>query len=235
MRGLLRWGLPAAGLLTLAGYFGPWVGHPAAGLVITGLDLGEYVKFLPNVRSGATPVWREGFYAPLVAVSLAWSLHAYRVELRYPWWARAALLAAAIAAALNLLPPAWTPPRLLTPEFRLQTGVMAACLAAVALSPLLALLPRRLAALPPVAVALASLWFPTRGFLAVLPEIAGLYNRPLRPAWGMYVLIAGLIALLAWLLLFAATNSLETQSAARRAQRGNRENRSNRSGRVMRF
>ncbi len=221
-RALLRWGLPAAGLLALAGYFGPWVGHPAAGLVVTGLDLGEYVKFLPGVRSGATPLWREGFYAPLAAVSLAWSLHAYRGELGYPWWARAALLAGAIAAALNLLPPAWTPQRLLTPEFRLQTAVLAACLVAVACSPLLALLPRWPAALPPAAAALAGLWFPARGFLAVLPEIGGLYNKPLHPAWGMYVLPAGLVALLGWLLLFAMANSFETQST-QRAQSTERE------------
>lgn len=39
-------------LLLLTGYFGPWIDHEVAGLVVTGLDLGEYVKFLPEVRSG---------------------------------------------------------------------------------------------------------------------------------------------------------------------------------------
>ena len=76
-----------------------------------GLDLGEYVKFLPSVRSGQVQLWREGFYLPLVAVSLAFSLFAYRRELRYPRWLRLLFLAVAIVAALNLLPPAWTPAR----------------------------------------------------------------------------------------------------------------------------
>ncbi|MCB0079731.1 MAG: hypothetical protein KDE47_02315 [Caldilineaceae bacterium] len=58
----LPWLLPLTLLLILTGYVGPWVPHRVSGLVVTGLDLAEYVKFLPIIRSGQVSLWREGFY-----------------------------------------------------------------------------------------------------------------------------------------------------------------------------
>lgn len=188
-----RWLIPLGALLALAGYFGPWIAHPVAGLVITGLDLGEYVKFLSPVRSGAVWLWRPGFYAPLVAAGAGCILAAFRLELGYRWWMRAVLLAMALVAALNLLPPAWTPARLLEPEFRWQTAALAALLAGLLFSPFLALLPRRLVAVAVTLLALAGLIFPVQGFFAVLPTIAELYNRPVHPAWGLWLMLAGLV------------------------------------------
>lgn len=196
---LRRWLLPVACLVTLAGVFGPWVAHPAAGLVVTGLDLGEYVKFLPAVQRGTVWLWRPGFYAPLVAVSAACVLAAYRRDLGYAGWLRGLLLLLALISALNLLPPAWTPQRLLEAEFRWQTGALIVLLAGVAVSPFLALLPSRAAAALVSILALAGLVFPVQGFLAVLPAIAELLAHPVRPGWGMWCMITGLVALLvAW-------------------------------------
>ncbi len=188
--------LPLGALLAFLGYVGPWVDHRVAGLAILGLDLGEYVKFLPEVRSGAIGLWREGFYLPLVAVSLALSLctclppriAAIRGFHWLGWWLLQVI--AAIVAALNLLPPAWTPQRMLTPEFQQQAAALALCLAAVASGPFLALLPRLVDGR--WLVLLLSLWaavVPVQQFLAVLPEIATLYNHPLAPGWGMYVML----------------------------------------------
>ncbi len=162
-----RWLLLAAGLLTLVGYFGPWIGNPAAGLVVIGLDMGEYVKFLPSVLDGSVTLWREGFYLPLVTVSLAMSLYAFRPELCYGWPARAILVALSIITALNLLPPAWTPQRLLTPEFRQQTIAIGLLLSATALSPFLALLPRKVPGTVIALLALASAWVPSPGLSCV--------------------------------------------------------------------
>jgi hypothetical protein len=41
--------------LAILGYFGPWVDHKTAALVLTGQDMGEFVKFLPEVRTGTAP------------------------------------------------------------------------------------------------------------------------------------------------------------------------------------
>jgi hypothetical protein len=194
---LARWLLPVGGVVALAGYFGPWVEHPVAGLVVMGLDLGEYVKFLPAVRAGQLTLWREAFYWPLAAVSLVYALIVFRADLGYRWWLRAGLVAVALAAALNMLPPAWTPQRLLTPEFQQQTATMAVCLAAVLFSPFLALLPRRLTAVLIALLALAGAAVPVWQFARVLPEIAPLYGHTLAPGWGVYGLAAGFGAVVA--------------------------------------
>lgn len=193
---LRQWLLPTAGLLTLAGYVGPWVPHIVAGLVVTGLDLGEYVKFLPVVRSGEVTLWREGFYLPLVTVSLAFSSAAFSSRLRYRWPMRIFLLAMATVAALNLLPPAWSPAVLQTAEFRQQVLTMIACLAAIGVSPFLALLPSWLVALCMLVLSGMALWWPPRQFLAVLPTIEELYQQPLAPGWGFYLTISGLLLLI---------------------------------------
>ncbi len=184
--------LPLSALLTLVGYFGPWVPHRAAGLVITGLDLGELVKFLYPVQQGDIGIWREGFYLPLVAVSVALSLFGWRREMGYPLVARLGLFGVATVAALNLLPPAWTPGLLWSPEFRLQSGAMAACLGLALVAPLAALLPVGLAGVIGLALTLAALYFPLAQFQWILPALADLYNQPLGPGWGYWVMAVGL-------------------------------------------
>ena len=118
--------LIAAGLVGLAGYFGPWVAHRASGLIVSGLDLGEYVKFIPQVLTGQIAVRREVFYLPLFAGSLMASLMASRRTL--PRWLRVLLGLAAIPLALAMLPPAWSPATLRLPEFRLQMAALLFCL-----------------------------------------------------------------------------------------------------------
>ncbi len=182
--------------LTFLGYLGPWVNHAAAGLVITGLDLAEYVKFLHGVRSGEIGVWREGFYLPLVAVSVTLSLYAYRREARYPWPVRGALVIIAIVAALNLLPPAWSPGILLNGEFRTQTLTLLACIALAVGSPFLALLPRRISIGVVIGLAGLAIGLPVAGFLRVLPAIADLYGYTLTPGWGFWTMVVGLVGMI---------------------------------------
>lgn len=187
-----RWALLASALIALAGYWGPWVDHPAAGLVIIGLDLGEFVKFLPQVRSGQLTLWREGFYLPLFAVSMTLSLFAFRREPAYHWLVQGGMVGVAIVSSLNMLPPAWSPPLLQTPEFRTQSIAIGLCLAAALFSPFLALLPRLFVGVTCTILAGAAIWLPVSGFLATLEGIGGLYNRSLTPGWGMYTMIVGL-------------------------------------------
>jgi hypothetical protein len=242
---LNRWLLPVGALLTMTGYFRPWISHKAAGLAILGLDLGELVKFLHPVQQGDIRLWREGFYLPLVAVSVSLSLSAFRRDLAdplagssansggdgegsrstYGWPVRIGLLLLAIVAALNLLPPAWTPGLLLQPEYRLQTMALLLCLALVALSPLAALLmvPRSLLqtfygtevdrnrrgclgraawsiavarTIFPVALAGAALYFPLAQFIRILPTLAELYGQVPEIGLGPALMTIGLTGLL---------------------------------------
>jgi len=192
---VFKWLWPAAGLIVLAGYFGPWLPHKVAGLVVTGLDLGEYVKFLPSVADGSVVLWREGFYLPLVAVSLTCSLLTYRDEYRYSLVFRFAFLLLGLIAALNLLPPAWTPAVLRSDEFLLQTTTIIVCIGLLLFSPILRLLPALLVYALLGTVALAGIWFPITGFIKILPDVEYLYAHEIRPGWGFYVIVLGLALL----------------------------------------
>jgi hypothetical protein len=182
-------------VLTLIGYVGVWVPHAAAGLVVTGLDLAEYVKFLHPIRSGEIGIWREGFYLPLVAVSLTLALIAYRADLRYPWPMRIGLLIVAGIAALNLLPPAWSPPLLTSPEFRTQTAALLFCLGIAAISPLMALLPQWISAIAILVLTIPALILPIANFLRILPAVEAIYGHAITPGWGVWIMGAGLVGM----------------------------------------
>lgn len=225
----LRVLLPLGALLAFWGYVGPWVDHRVAGLAILGLDLGEYVKFLPLVRAGTTSLWREGLYLPLVAISLALSLCAWRPEFKWPqpvvaWLMIAVQILGAIAAALNMLPPAWTPQRMLTPEFQQQLVAILLCLAAVAFGPFLALLPRLVTGVFVILLSAVAAVVPVMQFLRVLPQIATLYNHNLAPGWGMYLMLIGLamLVMLGGLLAFARTATQPAAGLASAAAVGNK-------------
>jgi hypothetical protein len=193
----------AAWLLGLAGYFGPWVPHRAAGLVVSGLDLGEYVKFIPQVISGQIAVRREIFYLPLFAGSLIASLLASRRSL--PRWVRILLGLGAILLALALLPPAWSPVTLRLPEFHLQTAALIFCLALVPAVILTRYLPDRLVLGLIALLAIPAAFLPIWGFLEVRPAVADLYRQPLRLGWGFWAALIGFLFVAFWAIAQALT------------------------------
>ena len=195
--------LIAAGLLGLAGYFGPWVSHRAAGLAVSGLDLGEYVKFIPQVVSGQIALQREVFYLPLFAGSLMASLLASRRSL--PRWLRVLLGLGAIPLALAMLPPAWSPATLRMPEFRLQSAALVFCLAMVPAVIVTRYLPDRLVLGLIAVLAIPTAVLPALGFLQVRPAIAALYRQPLRLGWGFWAELIGFLCVAFWAVAQALT------------------------------
>jgi len=192
-------------LLAWAGYFGPWVPHRAAGLVITGVDLAEYVKFLPPVMAGQVPIQRETFYLPLISASLIATLIASRRSL--PLWLRLLAGAAAIPLALAMLPPAWTPGMLRLPEFRLQILALLACLAAIPLTVLLRYLPNRAVLLVIALLTLAAVLWPAWSLNQVLPAIRDIYRAPLAPGWGFWLAVSAQLGLA----LYATARTITTR------------------------
>jgi len=185
-----RWlALIVAGLCGLIGYYGPWIPHRAVGLIVLGLDLAEYVKFLPQVAGGEIVLRRELFYLPLIAASAGSALIASRDGL--PRWARWLLALAAIPAALAMLPPAWSPAVLAQPEFRLQVVAIGACLALIAMIPLLQRLPDRIVLGCVALLALLAAIVPAWGFLRVLAPIESLYGHAIKPGWGFWTSLLG--------------------------------------------
>lgn len=178
-------------VVALVGYFGAWICHRAAGLVITGVDLAEYVKFLPPVRAGQLDILRESFYAPLAMGSLIAGLAASRRVL--PLWLRWLVGFSAIPLALAMLPPAWSPAVLAVPEFRLQVVALGICIVALALLLVTRFLPDAII-LPIVALLalIAAIW-PAANFLPLLAPIETLYLSAIRPGWGFWVSTSGFL------------------------------------------
>ena len=193
---LLRWGLPIGILLTLAGYFGAWVWHPAAGLVILGIDLAEYVKFLAEVRTGSIGMWREWFILPAGALSICLTLVAVNRRFAIRWYIALPLLLASAYAALSALPPAWTPALLTTPEFIKQTILIAVCLGAIVISPLLRPLPPLFVGWVTCTLQLGGAAGVLRQFLIVKPAIDRVYGTPPPLGWGPFAYAAGVVFIL---------------------------------------
>lgn len=177
-------------LLLAVGVWGAWLPHKVAGLVILGVDLAEYVKFVPEVQSGAIPMARELFFLPQVALVGSLVLLASTRRVRLPLWARLLLAVLAVPVILSMLPPAWTPWLLKQPEFARQMRLMAALFAFVLLAPLW----QRLGELPRaglwLAVGLAP-WWALRAYVALQPALENLYHHPLPFGLGFYATLAG--------------------------------------------
>jgi hypothetical protein len=188
--------LVVAMVLTAAGYWGPWVAHKAAALVIPGLDLAEYVKFLPEYRNGQVHVLREGFYLPLLALSLALSLLSWQHAVRWPTGLRAVAWLASISTALAMLPPAWSPAILRLPEFRLQIIAIGVCLAATAAAPLWRRIRMTWLSCVLTPLSLAAIAVPIGQFWAIRPALDRVYGRPVTIGWGPGVMTAGLVLLI---------------------------------------
>jgi hypothetical protein len=189
----IRWlAIFLASMMGLIGYYGPWVPHKAAGLVVIGLDLAEYVKFIPEVASGGIVLHREIFYLPLFAASVGASLFASRRVL--PLWSRWLIALLAIPLALAMLPPAWNPAILLQPEFLLQTLAIAFCLALAPGAILLRGVPDRPILVVIGLLSLAAVVAPAWGFVQVHAAIETLYRQPLALGWGFWAGAGGFLA-----------------------------------------
>lgn len=179
----------AAAGIGVAGYYGPWVAHRAAGLAVIGLDLAEFVKFLPRVASGEIAIRREIFYLPLLAGSVTASLMASRRCL--PTWLRWFLALAAAPLALAMLPPAWTPGLLRLQEFRLQVLAIGLCLALIPGIAVTRYLPDwtilALIALLALLAAIGPVW----AFLQIRADISYVYRRPPAVGWGAWLSFSG--------------------------------------------
>jgi len=184
-------------ILALVGYWGPWVDHKAAALVLSGLDMADFVKLLPGVRAGTERVVRELFYLPPLAAALCLALLALTPSLwghgGHPRWARAIVLAVAVLLAPVVLPPYPSVLRALwSPELRWQLAASVLCLLLIGMG-----LCRRpsasLAAWLMVALALAGAILPPWQFFSIRDALDQVYGQPIRVGWGLWLTVAGFL------------------------------------------
>jgi len=181
-------------VLSAVGYFGPWIAHKTSALAISGVDMGEFVKFLPGVVGGTLPVMRQWFYLPPVAIVVGVALLARSRHLGYPWPLQTILLVLAVPVSLQLLPPAWSPGSLLTAEFRLQAVALAICWLLLAGAWFLDRLSVRLRAALAALLGLTAAVLPTWQMMVSRPSIDDAYGAASPLGWGYFVCMGGLAA-----------------------------------------
>ncbi len=78
--------LPIAFALIFVGYFAIWLPNEAVGLAMQGLEIGEWVKFLPETRNGQVALSRVWFYAPPLTLGTALALFTATWSARWQTW-----------------------------------------------------------------------------------------------------------------------------------------------------
>jgi hypothetical protein len=191
---MLKRFVPLGIALVLVGYWGPWVNHKTAALVLSGLDMAEFVKFLPGVRAGTEFMIRELFYLPPLAAALCLALIGSSRLWRYPLWARAIMVIVAIVLAIIVLPPyPFVLQALSSDEFGRQFSMAAGCLAVIAASLLYRRLPRAVVAGLLIVVSLAGAIPPLWQFFSIRSALDRVYGQPIHIGWGLWLTVAGFL------------------------------------------
>jgi hypothetical protein len=189
---IVRLLLPLGWLLAGVGYYGPWVMHQTAALTLSGVDMGELVKFLPGVADGSLVVSRQIFYLPPLAVVFGVALLAGSERLHFPRVGQVLMLGFAVPVSLQLLPPAWSPASLMSTEFRLQTVALGVCWLLLAGFWLVGRLPPQVTGALSASLSLAAIILSAWQFLMVKAAIDAVYYRPPAAGWGLFLCLAGL-------------------------------------------
>ena len=186
--------VPLGITLALVGYWGPWVNHKTAALVLSGLDMAEFVKFLPGVQAGTEFVIRELFYLPVLAAALCLALMGSNRSWHYPLWARTIMVMVAIVLAIIVLPPyPFILQALSSDEFRRQFLMGAGCLAIIGGAVFYRRLPRAMMAVLLIVVSLAGAIPPLWQFLSIQGALDNVYGQPVHVGWGLWLTAAGFL------------------------------------------
>jgi hypothetical protein len=184
--------LPLGWALAAIGYYGPWIDHATAALTLSGGDMAEFVKFLPGALAGDLDLVRQLFYLPPLAVVAGVAFLVASERLAYPWLLRILALLLCVPLSLQLLPPAWSPASLATPEFRLQAFALLLCWLMLAAFWLLSRLPAWLCGLLTTSLSLAGIVLPAWQMALAKPAIDAVYGSPPALGWGVFLCLAGL-------------------------------------------
>jgi hypothetical protein len=189
-------------LLALAGYWSPWLTHPAAALRLSGFDLAEWVTFLPGVRDGSLPLSRLAFLTPLACLALLLRIEAARTRPARTsgWrsflpgaWLGWGLLALALVCNLLVLPPYEAfRNRDYWPEYQTQFIVACAALLGIAVCQLL---PNKVNALLQIALALVGGAYGAWALTTLRPTANELLNAPWAVGYGWIAMLVGFAGL----------------------------------------
>jgi hypothetical protein len=192
--------------ITLLGYFMVWLPYKLAGLSFIGLEIGEWVKFLPQIRSGQISADRNLFYLPPITLGLVLALWtAGWPNRRWRTWATRAV---AVLVALLALPAVEAVLYEGSDQWLGRLVAVLFVVLVVILLPLLQRLPNgnglKVAWIATLVIALAGLILPTWAYLTVRPAVVELFADEVGTGPGLWfngighLLVA--VGALTWLL-----------------------------------
>lgn len=192
--------------LTLLGYLIVWLPQPVAGLSLIGLEMGEWIKFLPQVQAGSLPD-RNLFYLPPVLLALM--MIVWTADLPNGRWQTWLLRGLAFSVSLLAFPAIEAIRDEPSSQWLLRLVLIGLVGMATVISALLNRLPSITLPLLLLGFATLSLILPTWAYLTVRPVIADLLRTDvgIGPGLLLHILSNGLI-------LVAAISAL-TQPAAK--------------------
>jgi hypothetical protein len=178
----------------LAGYLTVWLPNDAAGLSFLGLEIGEWVKFLPRVQAGELPMSRDFFYLPPVILGAMMALLASRwPNSRWQTWAMRGLAILVACLALPSIDAIRFEP---ASEWLLRLILVASVAILALLSGLLSKLPDLPFWLLMGMAALLGLLLPLWAYVVVRPAVAELWQRPVAFGPGIWLNSAGNLAII---------------------------------------
>lgn len=184
---------PLAFTLIIVGYLTVWLPHPTAGLTLLGIELGEWLQFLPEVAYGQAPVSRNLFYLPPITLGLSIALLTVYWPSRWQTWLMRLL---AIAAAWMAFPPIPVILQQDPSKWRLRLGAIVLVIVVAAFGGWLKRLPSWLIAIDIIALGIAGAIIPTYAFLAMRPILSHWYASAINIGPGVYLTALGHLLLI---------------------------------------
>lgn len=191
--------------LILAGYLMVWLPQPVAGLSLIGLEMGEWVKFLPEAQAGLLPD-RNLFYLPPILLGLMMAL--WTAEWPNSRWQSWAVRGLAVLVGLLAFPAVEAVRFEPADQWLLRVGLVGLVGAAAVLSGLMSPLSRLLPLLLLV-LAVAGLVLPVWAYLAARPVIAELLRTDVGIGPGLWLHIAGNLLVVAAVVLLLLPRPVE--------------------------
>lgn len=165
-----------------------WLPQPVVGLSLIGLEMGEWVKFLPQVQAGLLPD-RNLFYLPPILLGLMMAL--WTADWPNGRWQSWVVRGLAVLVSLLAFPAVeairFEPPD----QWALRIGLVGLVGVTAVLSGLMNRLPQWVMPLMLLLLAAADLVLPTGAYLAVRPVIADLLRTGVGIGPGLLLHIAG--------------------------------------------
>ena len=199
--------------LILVGYLLVWLPQPVAGLSFIGLEMGERVKFLPQLRSGEISANRNLFYLP--PIFLGFMLALWTTGWPNRRWRTWAMRLMAIMVAMLAFPAIEAILEESLDQWLSRVLMILLVAVVAALIPLLDRLPARsglrIAKISILAFSVAGIILPTWAYLEIRPSVAQLLDSVVGIGPGVWLTVVGFLLVA----IAAVTQPVEATRAGR--------------------